>query len=513
MDHGSHSNNRPARNHQNRLSAIRIGIDTYQESVVYMRDDCHICRAEGFGVQTRVEVSAGELSIIARLNVIESDAGVLPVSHIGLSKVAWDRLALTEGQEVAISHPAWVNSLSYIRHKIFDHPLNKRQFHAIVHDIHEGRYTDVHIASFLTACANRLDVDEVAHLTRAMVDVGTRLIWPGSSPVVDKHCIGGLPGNRTTPILVSIVAAAGLTMPKTSSRSITSPAGTADTMEVLTRVDLEMDQIRRVVQQEGACLAWGGNASLSPVDDILIRVEKAMDLDSEGQLVASVMSKKIAAGSTHILIDIPVGPTAKVRSQAAAKALKRVFERVGQCLGVMVRPVITDGRQPIGRGIGPLFEAEDVLAVLQNREGAPADLRDRALMLAGLSLEMAGRSETGQGESLARELLATGAAWHKFRAICEAQGGLRELPEVQYRSPLAASRCGLVKAIDNRKLANLAKLAGAPNAQAAGVRLSVKVGDAVSRGDTLLEICAETRGELHYAESYLRQVPGMIQLQ
>ncbi|GAA0691201.1 thymidine phosphorylase family protein [Marinobacterium maritimum] len=502
-----------ANNQQNRLSATRVGIDTYQESVAYMRDDCLICRAEGFGVQTRVEIRSGERSIIARLNVVESDAGMLSPGHIGLSKVAWERLALTDGREVNVSHPAWVNSLSYVRRKIFDQPLTREQFGAIVLDIQAGRYTDVHIASFLTACANRLDVDEVAHLTRAMVDVGTCLTWPDSGVVVDKHCIGGLPGNRTTPILVSIAAAAGLTMPKTSSRSITSPAGTADTMEVLTRVDLDMDRIRSVVQQEGACLAWGGNASLSPVDDILIRVEKAMDLDSEGQLVASVMSKKIAAGSTHILIDIPVGPTAKVRTRSSAEALKKVFEQVGQCLGVVVCPVITDGSQPIGRGIGPLFEAEDVLAVLQNQDDAPADLRDRGVMLAGLILEMAGRSEVGHGQSLARELLTSGAAWHKFKAICEAQGGLRKLPRVRYRRRLEAPVSGSVKAIDNRKLASLAKLAGAPNAKAAGVRLLVKVGDKVAKGNALLELCAETKGELRYAESYLKQVPDMIQLQ
>ncbi|MBV1788094.1 thymidine phosphorylase family protein [Marinobacterium sp. D7] len=501
-----------ADNNHNRLCAIRIGIDTYQESVVYMRDDCHICRAEGFGVQTRVEVQAGESSIIARLNVVESDAGVLPPGHIGLSKIAWERLALTDGSEVVVGHPAWVNSLSYVRRKVFDRPLTSNQFHAIVRDILKGRYTDIHIAGFLTACSNRLDIDEIAHLTHAMVDVGSRLSWPGTDVVVDKHCIGGLPGNRTTPIVVSIVAAAGLTMPKTSSRSITSPAGTADTMEVITPVDLDLERIRRVVREQGGCLAWGGNVRLSPVDDILIRVEKAMDLDSQGQLVASVLSKKIAAGSTHVLIDIPVGPTAKVRSKTAAKALKRVFEQVGARLGLVVQPVITDGIQPIGRGIGPAFEAEDVLAVLSNQDGAPDDLRRRALFLAGKILEMAKSEAQGRGEDRAVHLLNSGAAWDKFKSICIAQGGFRERPPVPaYRYSVLADRNGMVKAIDNRKLARLAKLAGAPNAPAAGVRLLVKVDDSVSHGDCLFELCAETSGELKYAQTYLEQTTGMIQ--
>lgn len=502
----------PSNNH-NRLKAVRIGIDTYQESVVYMRDDCHICRAEGFGVQTRVRVQAREQSIVARLNVVESDAGLLPAGHMGFSKIAWERLELTAGEQVSISHPAWINSLGYVRSKIFEHPLDERQFHAIVQDILIGRYTDVHIASFLTACANHLDTDEIAHLTRAMVDVGSRLTWPQTDMVVDKHCIGGLPGNRTTPIVVAIAAAAGLTMPKTSSRSITSPAGTADTMEVITRVDLDIDSIRRVVREEGACLAWGGSVSLSPVDDILIRVEKAMDLDSQGQLVASVLSKKVAAGSTHILIDIPVGPTAKIRSQSAAQELKAIFEQVGRRLGVVVRPVITDGSQPVGRGIGPAFEAEDVLAVVGRRDDAPEDLRDRAVLLAGQILEMAGASPVGEGGRQALQLLESGAAWQKFRAICEAQGGFRELPVAAHRYRLPAGQSGSIAAFDNRQLARLAKLAGAPNAKAAGVRLLVKVGDEVSKGDPLLELCAETPGELRYARSYLEQTTDLIRLQ
>lgn len=495
----------------NSLKAIRIGIDTYQESVVYMRDDCHICRAEGFGVQTRVQVEAGGVPVVARLNVVESLSAILPEGHIGLSKIAWDRLGLVDGDEVSISHPDWVNSLSYVRSKIFEHPLNQRQLLAIVRDVLQGRYTDVHIASFLTACANRLNLDETAYLTQAMVDVGSRLEWPETEIVVDKHCIGGLPGNRTTPIVVSIVTAAGLTMPKTSSRSITSPAGTADTMEVITPVDLDLEQIQRVVREQGGCLAWGGNVSLSPVDDILIRVEKAIDIDSEGQLVASVLSKKIAAGSTHVLIDIPVGRTAKIRSRSTAVGLKRVFEQVGERLGLTVRPVITDGSQPIGQGIGPAFEARDVLAVLGNRQVAPPDLRERALLLAGQILEMAGLEPAGSGVDGATRLLNTGAAWNKFKAICEAQGGFREVPEPKFRYLVTAERAGRVKTIDNRKLANLAKLAGAPNAKVAGIRLFIKVGDPIAKGDPLLELCAETEGELRYAKSYLKQNSKYIQ--
>ena len=173
----------------------------------------------------------------------------------------------------------------------------------------------------MTACAgDRLDIRETIDLTAAMVEVGEKLSW-GVDRVADKHCVGGLPGNRTSMIVVPIIAAAGLLIPKTSSRAITSPAGTADVMETLTRVDLDIADIRKVVEREGGCIAWGGAVRLSPADDILIGVERPLDFDSEGQLVASVLSKKIAAGSTHVVLDLPVGPTAKLRDAEAAARL------------------------------------------------------------------------------------------------------------------------------------------------------------------------------------------------
>ncbi len=177
----------------------------------------------------------------------------------------------------------------------------------------------------------RLSAAETVALTDAMVKTGDRLSWQASK-VADKHCIGGLPGNRTSMIVVPIIAAAGLIIPKTSSRAITSPAGTADVMETLTRIDLDIHEMRRLVEREGGCIVWGGSMQLSPADDILIGVERPLDFDSEGQLVASVLSKKIATGSSHVVIDIPVGPTAKLRTLEAASRLESRLRQTHTCL-------------------------------------------------------------------------------------------------------------------------------------------------------------------------------------
>ncbi len=238
------------------------------------------------------------------------------------------------------------------------------------------------IAAFLISSASFMTSDELLALTHAMAQAGTQLKWD-KPIVVDKHCIGGIPGNRTSMIVVPIVAAHGLTIPKTSSRAITSPAGTADTMEVLARVDLGVDEMKEVVAACHGCLVWGGHVNLSPADDILISVERPLSLDTREQMVASIMSKKIAAGSTHLLIDLPVGPAAKLTNATEAMRLRKLFEFVGDHFGISVEVITTDGRQPIGNGIGPVLEAQDVMAVLSNDPGAPADLREKVAAARG----------------------------------------------------------------------------------------------------------------------------------
>jgi thymidine phosphorylase len=239
-------------------------------------------------------------------------------------------------------------------------------------------------------------------------------------------------------------------------------------METVAPVGLDLKAMRRVVEQEGGCIVWGGAIALSPADDVLIRVERALDIDSAGQLVASVLSKKVAAGSTHVVIDIPVGPTAKVRTAAAAAALEEQLVKVGRAVDLDVRVIVTDGSQPVGRGIGPALEATDVIAVLEGKPDAPADLRERALVLAGSVLESAARAPRGEGLGLAESVLNDGRAWRKFQAICEAQGGMRALPRAPHSRPVVAPRSGRVIGVDNRRLARVAKPRGTPKSGQSG---------------------------------------------
>lgn len=497
--------------HQPMLRARRLGLHTQHQAVAVMRRDCHVCRSEGLSARSQVLVTAGARQVQATLFQIEGD--LVAPGQVALSETAWALLGVSEGDLVEVSHPPALDSLAGVRRRIHGNRLDRSAFSAIVRDAVAGRYTDVQLAAFLTASAALpLDEQEIVDLTHAMVEAGDRLRW-GAKTVVDKHCIGGLPGNRTTPIVVAVAAANGLIMPKTSSRAITSPAGTADTMETLAPVDLDLAAIRRVVDAEGGCIVWGGAVHLSPADDIFVRIERELDVDTEGQLIASVLSKKIAAGSTHVVIDIPVGPTAKIRTKTAGTELAARLGAVAAHFGLTVVCHLTDGAAPVGRGIGPALEALDVLAVLRNETGAPDDLRSRAATLAGAALEIGGAAAKGAGYDLAISTLTSGRAWSKFAAICEAQGGLRVPSTASHVRPLPAPHTGRIICIDNRKLARLAKLAGAPAAKAAGVHMDVRLGEMVDKGQPLLHLHAETAGELAYALDYASRTPDIIEVE
>lgn len=484
------------------LQLRKLGIDTYQEPVVYMREDSHVCKSEGFNAQARVRISTATKSIIATLNTVSSD--LLSHREAGLSDAAWRLLEATPGEKATFQHAKPVDSMAYVRGKIFGHTIGDNEAQEIIKDIHGGRYSDIQIAAFTTVCSgDNLSLEESIAITRAMVTCGQRFDW-GRSPIMDKHCVGGLPGNRTTPVVVAITTAAGLTMPKTSSRAITSPAGTADTMEVMTNVTLSFEQMRKVVEDEGGCLVWGGSVSLSPTDDTIIRVERALDLDSIGQLVASVISKKVAAGSTDVLIDIPVGPTAKIRNQEVADKLVERITATANALNLNIRTICSDGSQPVGWGIGPALEAKDVLAILRNEPFAPLDLRQRSLTLAAEILEMGKIAEPGKGMQVATELLDSGAAYKKFISICEAQGLFREPETAPHQRTISATRAGILSYINCRSIARLAKLAGAPADKTAGVELHCHLGQTLEQGAPIFTIHAEAKGELEYAYDFYK---------
>ena len=464
-----------------------VNLDTGRENVVVLSRQSKALRAEIFRGFSRVELRCNSKAMLATLLITDDDTLVGP-DEIGLAEPALRRFAEPAGSLVTVTPATPPESLEAVKSKIHGQALDARQITAIVSDITHYRYSDMEIVAFLIGSASFMTSDELIALTAAMADAGTKLKW--SDPVVvDKHCIGGIPGNRTSMIVVPIVAAHGLPIPKSSSRAITSPAGTADTMEVLARVNVGADEMKAIVAACNGCLVWGGHVNLSPADDILISVERPLGIDTREQMVASIMSKKIAAGSTHLLIDIPVGPSTKVVNGAEAMRLRKLFEFVGDRFGVAVEVITTDGRQPIGNGIGPILEAQDVMAVLANEAAAPADLREKSLRLAAHLLEYDPRLRGGAGYARARDLLESGAALRQMHKIIDAQGPSNcrmQLGELTH--DVLADRDGVVSGIDCLQMNRLARTAGAPLEKGAGIRLFKKIGDRVEAGEPLYRI-------------------------
>ncbi len=451
--------------------------------------------AKRLGVMSsdRVRVTAGGFEVVAILNT----ASEFPEGCLGAFKEVKSRLGLRDGDVVQVRLVERPESLGSIREKIMGERLVPSQIEKIVRDVVERHLSDIELASFVTALQiHGMSIDESEALSRAMVRMG-RTIDFKRKPILDKHSIGGVPGDKTTLLVVPIVAAAGYTIPKSSSRAITSPAGTADRMEVLAPVDLRLEEIHKVVDDVGACIVWGGALDLAPADDLFIQVEYPLSIDP--LLLPSILSKKKAMGSSHVVIDIPVGRGAKMNTIGQTNQLAEDFILLGARLGMHIECAVTEGEQPVGHAIGPVLEAREALEALMG--SGPPDLIDKATGLAGVLFEMVGEEK---GKERAMDILSSGEAEKKMRHIIEAQGGdpgvrPEDLRVGEKWLDITAGRSGRVLSVDNRVIAQIARVAGAPNDKGAGLIMRVKLGDSVSEGESLFRIYTENAQKLNQA--------------
>jgi len=461
----------------------------------------------------RVEVKKGKHSTTAIVDIGESEKAV-PVGCLGVFEEVLDALKAKDNDNIEVLIEEKPKSVMFIKKKMDKKELTYDEIYEIVKDITKDKLTDIEITYFVSASyTNGLSTKEIVDLTKAMIETGDRLKFK-SKRVFDKHCIGGVAGNRTTMLVVPIVAAGGIIIPKTSSRAITSPAGTADTMEVLANVTLDIKKVQTVVNKTNACMVWGGAINLAPADDKIIEVEHPLSIDAEGQLISSILAKKGSVSATDVLIDIPVGKGAKIEDKRHAIKLSHLFEKIGKQMGMRVKCVITNGSEPIGFGIGPALEAKDVLYVLLNNEKQPIDLRNKAIEMAGYIFEMAGKAKKGKGSHLANELLVSGKAYTKFCEIVKAQGGKNPDPDKimlgKHSAEILSKKFGTIRHIDNKAISKVAKFAGAPKDKGAGVFLHKHLGEEIRTGDKLLTIYAQNKEKLKYALDTWKEWDGIF---
>lgn len=477
------------------FTAEEIDIGTQSPTVLLNAEDAQELGAHPLD---RIQIRFDDQTDVGIVEVTEE---LIPAGTIGVTR----RLNHITGR-VDVTVAPRPDSVSSIKKKLDDIELEEDELRTIVHDINEDRLNDVELAAYVCGIyTNGLSQEETMHLTECMAEAGEIIEWDDSL-IADKHSIGGVAGNRVTPIVIPIVAAAGIKIPKTSSRAVTSPAGTADTMEVLCDVEFSIDEIRDIVRQTNGCMVWGGSMNLSPVDDKIIRAETPLSVDPPGQIIASVLSKKRSAGSTHVVIDIPYGEGSKVESLSAARELAEDFNRVGDHLGLQLECTITRGSQPIGRGIGPVLEARDILRVLTG--DGPEELTLKSLRIASILLELCG------SDADATAILESGRAFEKFREIIDAQGGdpsidSDDLVPGEKTAVVEADRSGIVTHVNNRLISEIARRAGAPRDKRAGLYLLRREGDAVKEGERLFTIHAETNDKLEDAVSLDRRTEAV----
>ncbi len=458
----------------------------------------------------RVQLKKGRKSITC---VVDLTKTLVKPKVMGIFKEVKELLNLKKGDSIQVSALPTLPSVEAIVRKIHNEKLTDKQISSIINDVVHNNLTEAEVSAFLVAAEiNGLSLDETVALTNAMVNSG-EVLNLNKKFVLDKHCIGGVAGNRTTMVVVPIIAAAGFYIPKTSSRAITSPAGTADTMEVLAEVEFSMEELKKLVTKAKGAIVWGGGVNIAPADDKMIQLRRPLHLDPLGVMLASILGKKKAVGANHLIIDIPTGRGAKVEDVNEARNLARKFKEVTDRLNIKTNVLITDGSEPVGNGIGPILEARDVLMVLAG--DGPLDLREKALLLAGKLLELTGKYKVGEGYGVAKSILDSGKALKKMRQIIELQGGngkvkVSDLQPGKYTYDIKATKKGRVEHIDNKNISRIARAAGAPFNKGAGIYLHKVKGDFVKKGEAILTIYAESETKLSQALKVAKTFPPFL---
>jgi AMP phosphorylase len=473
--------------------------------------------AKELGVRNldRVRVVGPKNSITA---IVETTDSIVNPEEVGLLEIGFNTLEIKDGMDVDLMPTTRPESVDFIKKKMNGQELSQEEIRAIVRDIVDRTLSDIELSAYVTSVyINSMNLREITDLTKAMVETGD-IIEIDRKPIFDFHSIGGVPGNKVTLIVVPIVAAAGLTIPKTSSRAISSACGTADIFEVLANVTLKTSEIKQITESAGGVIAWGGGVNIAPADDLIIRAEYPLAIDPYSQVIASVVAKKKAVGAEYFLLDIPIGKGTKVTDEELAKRYARDFMDLGDRLDIRVECAITYGGQPIGRTIGCSLEASEAMMALEGKEVA-GSLIEKACGLAGIMLEMGGVVH-GSGNEYAKRLLDNGKALEKMKEIIQAQGGNPDIKSEdikigEYKFDFITNSGGYIAEIRNKHLVKIARAAGSPKDKGAGIIIKKKGGDKVEKGEVLFTICADNERKLESAKSLAQRlfpinIEGMI---
>ncbi|WKZ31365.1 MAG: thymidine phosphorylase [Candidatus Dojkabacteria bacterium] len=482
------------------LKSNNLDVETGNELEVLLNAD----DARKEGINKGDIVSFSFQNDVVLYVVVEVTDSVVPEGHVGINEDIWSRYGIHQGDTITITIIDRPESLEYIKKKLLGSKLSAHELEVITQDISDRKIREVEIAYFMATFFNPgFDEEEVLATIHGMAKAGDvldfRNVKENGNMVVDKHSIGGVAAKGITPILVPIIAAHGLVIPNTSTRAITTPAGTTDILEVIMPMTHTNEELYEIIKKTGAFMIWGGALRLSPADDVLIGVERGLHVQSFQKLLVSIIAKKVSMGITHIVIDIPYGPGTKVEKPDDVEFLstefKKLFAKVGIKCETYTRRVVA----PDGYGIGPALEVRDILQVFERHPERPMKLEETAVDMAGVLLELTEKVPVGEGRRAALQKLDSGEAAEKFWEIAMAQGapGKKTSEEIKigdYEQKFMAERDGIIDFVDNKEIVKISRALGNPFIKEAGVYLHKTAGDKVEKGELLLTIYA-TSGE------------------
>ncbi len=470
----------------------------------------------------KLDVQIGErIQVIIKgkkaVGIIRITSQMVKEGYIGINSRLLNELGLDFENDITVEAKKIEINLSsdYIRKKFKGFDLNGNEISQIIRDISEGKTSDLETLMFIfSSYYNGLNLEETINVSKAMAETGNKINITGK--VVDKHSIGGVPGNKVSLLIVPIIANSELYIPKTSSKAITSPSGTADTMSVIANVELEPSELISIVNKTHGCIAWTGKLGISPADDKIIQLERPLRIDPEGLMIASVLSKKIAMGIKYMVLDIPYGKGTKVEDYNYGIQLAQKFKDVGDALNIRITSAITYGSQPVGHTVGPALEAKEALEGLINPSKAANSLLNKSASIAGLLFENTGLVEKGLGYDSAITLIFNGKAYRKFKEIIEAQGGNpnvkpEDLPIGQYTYDVLADKEGYVTFLDNSIINYIARMLGAPYDKGAGIYLFKKENYKVAKDEPIMRLYSNSESKIDATLKYINyNKPYMI---
>lgn len=391
--------------------------------------------------------------------------------------------------------------------------LTKEEIDFMITDYVAGKIPDYQMSAMLMAIYfNGMENEELAAFTLAMRDSGDLVdLSPIEGIKVDKHSTGGV-GDKTTLIVGPIVAACGVPVAKMSGRGLGFTGGTLDKLESISgfRIDLSAQEFFETVKKTGISVI-GQTGNLAPADKLLYALrDVTATVDSIPLIAASVMSKKLAAGSDKIVLDVTTGSGAFMKNTRDAKKLAKHMVAIGNHAGKETVAILTGMEEPLGFAIGNNMEVKEAIEVLKG--GGPEDVKEVSVALAGMMLSLGLENVShSQGKRMAKKALSSGQAFEKFKEMVQAQGGdIRyvEHPEFferdAFEGEVLAAEDGFLSGMDTEKIGVAAGLLGAGREtkdsvidMSAGIYLEKKIGDTVKKGEPIAICYAGTKEKLN----------------